>query len=215
MGGLNISEKAEVIEKASGNPVPGLYAAGEVTGGVHLKNRLGGSALLECVVFGRVAGEFASKFVAAGMPVTKRAGSPANDFTIQGDVTNAPHQPHTDAFKYPSTGKPGPPMKILKNAVVATSKEKAKGKSGGATGTYTMAEVAKHKTEDDAWVAVNGLVLNVSPFLEDHPGGKMALMTFAGKDATEEFNMVHAPDVIEKYAQHLVIGKVAAGGSKL
>ena len=37
-------------------PIPGLWAAGEITGGIHGANRLGGSSLLECAVFGRVAG---------------------------------------------------------------------------------------------------------------------------------------------------------------
>lgn len=66
MGGLKISEKAEVLHQTVGDaeeaerPVPGLYAAGEVTGGVHGNNRLGGNSLLECVVFGRVAGFHAS-----------------------------------------------------------------------------------------------------------------------------------------------------------
>ena len=39
--------------------IPGLYGAGEVTGGVHGKNRLAGNSLLECVVFGRIAGSMA------------------------------------------------------------------------------------------------------------------------------------------------------------
>lgn len=52
MGGIKISINGEVLKK-SGTPVRGLFAAGEVTGGVHGANRLGGSSLLECVVFGR------------------------------------------------------------------------------------------------------------------------------------------------------------------
>ncbi|MBR3277119.1 MAG: FAD-binding protein, partial [Eubacterium sp.] len=40
-----------------GQPIPGLYAAGECCGGIHGKNRLGGNALAECVVFGFIAGE--------------------------------------------------------------------------------------------------------------------------------------------------------------
>merc|ERR1712032_1156234 len=54
MGGVKISEKCEVMNKTS--VIPGLFAAGEVAGGVHGKNRLGGNSLGECVVFGRVAG---------------------------------------------------------------------------------------------------------------------------------------------------------------
>ena len=55
MGGLKIDEHARVIDEQE-KPIDGLYAAGEVTGGVHGSNRLGGNSLLECVVFGRVAG---------------------------------------------------------------------------------------------------------------------------------------------------------------
>lgn len=59
---------------------------------------------------------------------------------------------------------------------------------------------------------MNGNVLDVTSFLPDHPGGELAILTFAGKDATEEFNMVHPPDVIQKYAPDAVIGKLAVGG---
>ena len=38
----------------------------------------------------------------------------------------------------------------------------------------------------------------VTDFLGDHPGGELAILTFAGKDATAEFNMIHPPDVIGK-----------------
>ena len=60
MGGLRINKDAQVID-IWGNPIPRLYAAGEVTGGIHGSNRLGGNAIPDCVVFGRVAGTNASK----------------------------------------------------------------------------------------------------------------------------------------------------------
>jgi fumarate reductase flavoprotein subunit len=60
MGGVKINTNAEVIDR-EGNVIPGLYAAGEVTGGVHGGNRLGGNAVADFVVFGRIAGENASK----------------------------------------------------------------------------------------------------------------------------------------------------------
>jgi len=60
MGGIEISDRAEVLTENK-TIIPGLYAAGEVTGGVHGNNRLGGNSLLECVVFGRRAGKFASQ----------------------------------------------------------------------------------------------------------------------------------------------------------
>lgn len=62
MGGIQINEKAEVLAK-TGKIIPGLYAAGEVTGGVHGANRLGGNAITDIAVFGKIAGENAAKFV--------------------------------------------------------------------------------------------------------------------------------------------------------
>lgn len=61
-GGVAISREAQALD-ASGVPVPGLFAAGEVAGGLHGANRLGGNSLLECVVFGRRAGRNAAAFV--------------------------------------------------------------------------------------------------------------------------------------------------------
>lgn len=62
MGGIKINTKAEVITRA-GNVIPGLYAAGEVTGGVHGGNRLGGNAVADIVVFGQIAGSSAARSI--------------------------------------------------------------------------------------------------------------------------------------------------------
>merc|ERR1711918_194366 len=61
MGGLEVTADAECIS-GNGQVIPGMYAAGEIAGGVHGNNRLGGNSLLDCVVFGRVAGKAASKY---------------------------------------------------------------------------------------------------------------------------------------------------------
>ena len=60
MGGIEINLDTQVLDK-NGNVIPGLYAAGEVTGGIHGKNRLGGNALVDIHVFGRIAGTNAAK----------------------------------------------------------------------------------------------------------------------------------------------------------
>lgn len=60
MGGVQIDTKARVIGK-DGKPIPGLYAAGEVTGGIHGTNRVGGNALADVIVFGRIAGKSAAR----------------------------------------------------------------------------------------------------------------------------------------------------------
>lgn len=59
MGGLKINKEAEVLNK-DGEWIEGLYAAGEVTGGIHGSNRLGSAAIADITVFGRIAGENAA-----------------------------------------------------------------------------------------------------------------------------------------------------------
>lgn len=59
-GGLKFNEKAQVLN-TSDEPIPGLYVAGEASGGVHGKDRLGGIGLTEAVVFGRIAGREAAQ----------------------------------------------------------------------------------------------------------------------------------------------------------
>ena len=61
MGGVKINEKTEVLD-TTGKAISGLYAAGEVTGGVHGSNRLGGNAVADFVVFGRIAGQNAAAY---------------------------------------------------------------------------------------------------------------------------------------------------------
>jgi len=61
MGGVLINENAEVQHK-NGSSIRGLFAGGETAGGVHCKNRLAGNSLVDCVVYGRQAGNSASKF---------------------------------------------------------------------------------------------------------------------------------------------------------
>ena len=62
MGGIKINTKAEALDYY-GNPVPGLFAAGEVTGGVHGGNRLGGNAVADIVIFGRIAAQSAIEYI--------------------------------------------------------------------------------------------------------------------------------------------------------
>merc|ERR1719150_2366387 len=192
MGGLEIDVNSAVVSN-NGKAIPGLYAAGEVAGGVHGNNRLGGNSLLDCVVFGRVAGAHCAKYMlGAGVKETSLA-------TLSGGGLSGA----VESSKF-SGGSYEDNMNKAAAAPAATG--------GGGGGGLTMEEVAKHTTKGDCWVVVNGEVLNVTNFLSEHPGGELAILTFAGRDASEEFNMIHPPDVIPKYAPDAVIGVLGQGG---
>ena len=57
MGGVLINTKAQVISATTGQPIKGLYAGGEITGGVHGASRLGTVAVIDALTFGMIAGE--------------------------------------------------------------------------------------------------------------------------------------------------------------
>ena len=76
MGGIKIDAQGNVL-KEDGSIIPGLHAAGEVTGGVHGNNRLGGNSLLECTVYGTIVGQkipikAARQAVTMGLAVEKK-----------------------------------------------------------------------------------------------------------------------------------------------
>merc|ERR1711897_69621 len=64
MGGMSINADAEALT-ADGKVIGGLYSAGEAAGGIHGNNRLGGNSLLDCVVYGRVSGRSAARYLTA------------------------------------------------------------------------------------------------------------------------------------------------------
>ncbi|EEQ97251.1 succinate dehydrogenase, putative [Perkinsus marinus ATCC 50983] len=70
-----------------------------------------------------------------------------------------------------------------------------------------MSEVAKHCTDEDCYIVVNGEVIDVSSFLCVHPGGKECIMNFAGRDASEKYNLVHPKGYVAKYVPELVLGQ--------
>eukprot|EP01116_Phalansterium_solitarium_P001628 TRINITY_DN1143_c0_g2_i1.p1 TRINITY_DN1143_c0_g2~~TRINITY_DN1143_c0_g2_i1.p1 ORF type:complete len:536 (+),score=189.85 TRINITY_DN1143_c0_g2_i1:72-1679(+) len=76
---------------------------------------------------------------------------------------------------------------------------------------FTAEEVATHNKADDCWLIIDGKVYDVTPFLNEHPGGKKVVLMLAGKDATAKFSALHKPDVLAKYGSKLLVGQLASG----
>ncbi|KAJ9630600.1 hypothetical protein H2203_001123 [Taxawa tesnikishii (nom. ined.)] len=59
-------------------------------------------------------------------------------------------------------------------------------------------EVAKHNTKESCWLAIHGVAWDVTDFVDQHPGGAHLILKVAGQDATEEYDMVHTPGLVEE-----------------
>ncbi|CAL0315411.1 unnamed protein product [Lupinus luteus] len=71
--------------------------------------------------------------------------------------------------------------------------------------TFTFEEVAKHNNAKDCWIIINGKAYDVTPFLDDHPGGDEALVTATAKDATVDFEDIgHSDAAIEDLKKYYV-----------
>lgn len=218
MGGVKIDPQARVLtykdkDAKEFTPIHGLYAAGELAGNIHGFNRLGGSSLLACVVFGRVSGKTATNYLLNKL--SSSGGSSAGDRLKQISLHLNPDFDGQLVIDFGSSSSSAAPEKSPKQAKPETKPEPKKDavktittkKGFQIPERYISAEeLAQHNSEKSCWIAVKNVVLDVSTFFDDHPGGKQSLLNFAGKDSTEAFEMLHDDDVIPKYAAHTVIG---------
>tara|TARA_B100001094_G_C17918976_1_gene664986 strand:+ start:317 stop:550 length:234 start_codon:yes stop_codon:yes gene_type:complete len=74
---------------------------------------------------------------------------------------------------------------------------------------YSIEEVSFHNNEDDAWIIINDEVYDITDFLDQHPGGKMILMSVLGKDATDFFEELHNSKILREYGEQYKIGIIS------
>ncbi|TPR09744.1 Fungal specific transcription factor domain family protein [Aspergillus niger] len=221
MGGIEINEHAQVLNSEK-EAFDGLYACGELAGGVHGANRLGGSSLLGCVVYGRVAGDSASQYLfqkllsGGASTAAQRLGqislhidpSTPGKISVEWGGSGAAGGQIAAGAGTPAAAAQGAKSAATPAGAAETAKPKEPAKFSIPEKEYSMEEIAKHNKKDDLWIVVKGVVLDVTNWLDEHPGGANALFNFMGRDATEEFAMLHDDEVIPKYAGHIVIGRV-------
>ena len=81
--------------------------------------------------------------------------------------------------------------------------------------TYTLDEIKKHNTTDDCWIIIHNNVYDVTNFLKEHPGGSSIIISIAGQDATEYFEELHRPQILEEVGSPYIIGEIGEIMSKL
>lgn len=73
---------------------------------------------------------------------------------------------------------------------------------------YTFEEVSKHRSIKDCWLVIEGKVYDVSPFMDDHPGGDEVLLSSSGKDATADFEDIGHSDSAKELMDKYLIGTI-------
>ncbi|KAG2209033.1 hypothetical protein INT46_008434 [Mucor plumbeus] len=73
-------------------------------------------------------------------------------------------------------------------------------------GRYTLEQIREHRTQEDAWTAIQGKVYNMTPYLKFHPGGVKDLMRCAGRDGTKLFMLTHSWVNIDYLMEKCLVG---------
>ena len=94
----------------------------------------------------------------------------------------------------------------------ASSSDLAQRKGTPLRRSIPLSELQEHKSQHDCWIALKGVVYQVSSYLPYHPGGKKIVMAYAGRDATKEFQRYHAWVNIEGLVGVLKVGLLEEEG---
>ncbi|KAL7570466.1 hypothetical protein ACA910_004251 [Epithemia clementina (nom. ined.)] len=166
MGGITIDTQGNVLNE-QGQVIPGLHAAGEVTGGVHGANRLAGNSLLECTVFGTIVGQ--------KIPIQSKQQQQQYQSTLMAEGAAST-----------SDGACSVPEQKEQQTRISPS------------------ELAQHNRPDDCWVAINGIVYDLTSFAEEHPAGPESIHVLAGKDGSNAFAAVHNQGILDEVQDDIV-----------
>ena len=86
---------------------------------------------------------------------------------------------------------------------MAKTKNESSSKSSKSSKEIGFAELCRHNKVDDLWLAIDGIVYDVTPFMDDHPGGGDIMLSAAGKDGTDDFEDVghspHARELLKRF----------------
>ena len=177
MGGIKMDSEGRVL-RADGSVIENLSAAGEVTGGVHGNNRLGGNSLLECAVFGSIVGN--------RLPIASKSSGPSTAST----------NPMLGA----GTAGSGLPSLTVADAPAAAATEAAKPDLR----KVSKEELSAHTTAESCWVALHGVVYDFTAFLDEHPPGAESILKLGGTDGTEMYETVHNIGMLSDFEADIV-----------
>jgi len=198
------------IKSADGKTdLPGLFACGEVCDvGTSKAYCVSGMSLLHCVVSGRWAAKACAAVLVNGnaetcnfkdlmvKAITARCEGDGVDDEAPKDYSKLSKEDLIKELEeLKKNGPPAPPADTGPKGI-------------------SMEEVAKHTTKEDAWVVINGTVCDVTKWLPVHPGGEQAIMAFLGTDASDEWNAIHKPGMVEANQDKgvKILGQVGGAG---
>lgn len=220
-GGLKVNKETGAVTTARGYDLGGLYAAGEAAAGPSQKMySKTGVPLLHCVQSGKTAGLGAATYLNGGEEPPKK------DLTTLLEWLKADDKKEdTKAEEKGETKKASEAELMAKSkedliAMVLKIQEAGPPPAPAAPAvpegppSFTEADVAKHSTKEDAWLIVNGEVIDVTQFINKHPGGVQAICQYLGKDASEEWNTIHKKGMVQSRGVPLgakIMGKLGSG----